>query len=675
VKSNTDAENNLFLDDLLDILEPKEQQRYNPDIKLSLCMIVKDEEEFIENCLKSVQNVVDEIIIVDTGSTDKTIELAKKYTDKIFYHEWQEDFSAARNESLKHATGDWILILDADEELSLESQKNLRLLLTKPMMPTYFQLLIKSYSSNKDANSFEHYMARFFTNFYDIKYKGKIHEQLSPMMSYPILISGELIFIIHHGYREEIIKKKDKFQKRSLPMLVKEMEENSALDSFHSFNIGNLTMDPEKSTKYFEDSIDKLSEGAVPAYINVAYWKLIKGLVLCKKYEEAINIAKKALKKSPTIIDYADFWEGFAHAYLYKGDYQVAIEYFEKAIETRKDNTSIAFAIGRTGFAGTWTSWYNMGLAYWHLANFTKSKECLLKTIELNPNNIYFYWQAVNACLECSDYVTAEELYNRMLKIAPIEKNKIHSDLSNLYLRQENIEECLKIQKDLYGEDIVKNNALKLADTYERGNRLDIALRTYSCLIDFFPDYIEPYCKKTELYRDMGQFVNAMNEIETAKQKCAQKEDTDSMNRVGSIFLSLKELIAAEECFKWILSIKPDDYEGNLYMAYIAQIKENYAEAQRILENLIINNPLEVKAYIQLGNLLVGLNNFIYAEKIFKQTTELNPSSYYPHYALGIAQLSLGKFAAANTALRLALKINPDDINIKNALELLHQNN
>ena len=80
-------------------------------------MIVRDEEKNLVRCLKSVVPVVDELIIVDTGSKDNTIDIAKEFGAKVFLFEWCDDFAAARNESLKHATGDWILQLDADDEL------------------------------------------------------------------------------------------------------------------------------------------------------------------------------------------------------------------------------------------------------------------------------------------------------------------------------------------------------------------------------------------------------------------------------------------------------------------------------------------------------------------------------------------------------------------------------
>ncbi len=96
---------------------------------ISLCMIVKNEEENLGRCLKSVQDLVDEIIVVDTGSTDKTVEIAKEYGAKVHYFKWCNDFSAARNESLKYASKNWILIMDGDDEFCSEDKgKNLKIL-------------------------------------------------------------------------------------------------------------------------------------------------------------------------------------------------------------------------------------------------------------------------------------------------------------------------------------------------------------------------------------------------------------------------------------------------------------------------------------------------------------------------------------------------------------------
>ena len=93
---------------------------------ISCCMIVKDEEAFLENCLQSIQDWVDEIIVVDTGSRDKTVEIAQRFTDRVYFHPWQNSFSVARNQAMSYATGDWILTIDADEELLAGSGALLR---------------------------------------------------------------------------------------------------------------------------------------------------------------------------------------------------------------------------------------------------------------------------------------------------------------------------------------------------------------------------------------------------------------------------------------------------------------------------------------------------------------------------------------------------------------------
>ncbi|MBS3100698.1 glycosyltransferase family 2 protein [Candidatus Woesearchaeota archaeon] len=93
---------------------------------ISLCMITKNEGRYLEQCLNSVGEIADEIIIVDTGSTDKTKEIAKKFKAKIIDFKWIDDFSAARNESLKHATKDWILVMDADEVIEEKDLKKIK---------------------------------------------------------------------------------------------------------------------------------------------------------------------------------------------------------------------------------------------------------------------------------------------------------------------------------------------------------------------------------------------------------------------------------------------------------------------------------------------------------------------------------------------------------------------
>ncbi|WP_254438492.1 glycosyltransferase family 2 protein [Paenibacillus sp. DCT19] len=103
-------------------------------ITISLCMIVKNEERTLARCLDSVSGIVDEIIIVDTGSSDRTMDVAAQYTDQVYTYEWQDDFAAARNYSFEQATQEYILWLDADDVLLPGDQAKLRTL--KEQLPS-----------------------------------------------------------------------------------------------------------------------------------------------------------------------------------------------------------------------------------------------------------------------------------------------------------------------------------------------------------------------------------------------------------------------------------------------------------------------------------------------------------------------------------------------------------
>ncbi|MBI4152263.1 glycosyltransferase [Candidatus Woesearchaeota archaeon] len=159
---------------------------------ISLCLITKNEEQFIEDCLASVKDFVTEIIVVDTGSSDKTKEIARKFTDKIVDFTWCDDFSAPRNEALKHATGDWILVLDADEIIPPESKAKIKEAMENSDAEAYYlpQVTFTNIYTNDPTfirspivikdKSFSGYIAgdiiRLFQNKKGVTYDNFVHE-------------------------------------------------------------------------------------------------------------------------------------------------------------------------------------------------------------------------------------------------------------------------------------------------------------------------------------------------------------------------------------------------------------------------------------------------------------------------------------------------------------------
>ena len=145
-------------------------------MEISLCMIIKDEQEVLDRCLSSFKDVVDEIIIVDTGSNDDSLKIASKYTNNIYQYKWNNDFSSARNYSISKATKEYFMWVDADDYIKQsEKQKLQKLKETEDGSVDMYYFL---YDFNKDYVPF--YRERLIKNNKKYLFKGKIHEAIIP---------------------------------------------------------------------------------------------------------------------------------------------------------------------------------------------------------------------------------------------------------------------------------------------------------------------------------------------------------------------------------------------------------------------------------------------------------------------------------------------------------------
>jgi len=179
---------------------------------ISLCMIVKNEERFLAQCLDSVKDLVDEICIVDTGSSDRTIEIARSYGARIEEHAWRNDFGWARDKALAMATRRWIFQLDADEELLPESHAALRELRDAPAHRVGVWVRCNNAADDyAGTGSMSHALVRIFPNDPQIAYRGAVHEFVT-IGDDPIGIQAvqARIAILHHGYLKEIVLERKK---------------------------------------------------------------------------------------------------------------------------------------------------------------------------------------------------------------------------------------------------------------------------------------------------------------------------------------------------------------------------------------------------------------------------------------------------------------------------------
>lgn len=186
-------------------------------MSISAVMIMKDEEKFIKDCLDSMQGIVDEVILVDTGSKDNSVRIAKQYNFvKLDYFEWCKDFSKARNVALKQATKDWCLWIDADERIPEKSKKELlEKTSEKPDQPTAYQVTVENTHNDGRLSTVNNF--RLWSNHKKVRFTGKVHEQIIPAFN---SIEGSILkqsnIILHHvGYAsnpDELQKKRDRNQ-------------------------------------------------------------------------------------------------------------------------------------------------------------------------------------------------------------------------------------------------------------------------------------------------------------------------------------------------------------------------------------------------------------------------------------------------------------------------------
>lgn len=283
---------------------------------ISLCIIAKNEEQNIGRCIKSAQPYVDQIVVVDTGSTDFTVEIAEELGAEVYHHIWQDDFALARNRSLDYATGDWILFLDCDEELAPVTAPNLRKAIEDERYNGFWVAVVNMFN-NQPYTSFQGF--RIFRNSPLHRFECPIHEQILPSVirnSSPDKITQSNVTIYHHGYENDNINQKSKIE-RNLRILQKAMKDygHTGFIPFYIAVEHQKMGDFAKALEYYRISLQKtnIEESYAPA--------MIRSMLYCfmnlGQYQEGIQFANQYLKAYPRYTDLA-YLKGLLYAKLGK---------------------------------------------------------------------------------------------------------------------------------------------------------------------------------------------------------------------------------------------------------------------------------------------------------------------------------------------------------------------
>lgn len=372
---------------------------------ISLCMIVKNEAHCLARCLKSVQQSVDEIIIVDTGSDDDTVQIAKKFGAKVFTYRWNDDFAAARNFSVEQANGDWIFYLDADEELLLTNCNQLRMLTANTDTEAYY---FHIQNLDDQEQTLSHINIRLFKNKPYYRFSGRLHEQILtsiiehlPPSSQPAADSH--INILHYGYLTKEFVGKNKAARNY--RIIKKMLAESPDDPYLLYNLGNCLINfgnNAEAAEHYKRALENINPASVYApSVLIAYISCVLKLGEPAKAYQYLEIGKRVYP------DYTDL-------YFIEGEFYLRLGHLEKSKKCFQKCLSLGEQVGskyttRAG-VGSFAPMFQLAAVYQIQGNYEKAIEYQIAGLKLK-NNAFREWLVLAKLLDLY-YADKEKVYN-----------------------------------------------------------------------------------------------------------------------------------------------------------------------------------------------------------------------------------------------------------------------
>lgn len=269
---------------------------------LSACLIVRNEEARLGRCLESLRGVCDEIIVVDTGSTDATREIARDGGAKVLEHAWNDDFAEARNVALAAATGDWILSIDADERLASGAGEALRSAIAQSSAGG---LVIQMEEELDGDERYREQLVRVFRRHPEIRFEGRVHEQVLPSLNRAGFgVVNAPVVILHDGYQRAVVEETDKIA-RNRRLVDREVADAPHEPYWHYQRGKNRMMERDYAGAIaaFEEALGRMTTGARPPFLADLYGCLLRLLVATRSHERAVKVANEALERDPSATD------------------------------------------------------------------------------------------------------------------------------------------------------------------------------------------------------------------------------------------------------------------------------------------------------------------------------------------------------------------------------------
>ncbi|KEO84072.1 hypothetical protein EL26_06305 [Tumebacillus flagellatus] len=594
-------------------------------------MIVKNEEKVLPRCLESVKGLVEEIIIVDTGSTDRTVEIAKQFGAKVYHFEWIHDFSAARNFSLQQATGDYILVLDADEYL----EKNATLPEDLKLSADYYSVPIKNLMTDSVV---VHMAVRLFKRSAGLTYRNKLHENLYVLEHEDLTNADATFTILHTGYLPDVVKSKNK-KIRNLELVEQEVSENPS--GYNLFNYGVSLM----NTGQYEKALASFKK-AYPLSVKYTFVRfLLLNMAQClhymKRYEESISIMQDAIAVHP---GFTDYYYAMGIAYEELGYWKDAEEIYQTCLQLGDTRDDVSFE-----GAGSYQSVYRLAVLHKKQGRLEEAFDMAFQALQQKPD----YRPALKFYLKTmfESGVSAEDMYQQLNLVVPL------SDLSVL---KTIIAVCYEIRHplldrylQLFPDEVFSPEIRGVSRLYAQ--RYEDARDEWSKQETFSPDVLKDLMLTAFLLQDLSlfkraeaflnlrtkdkKFIGDLMKRQTPKQEPLTEDAADLLLHLAVQLLVLKEY----DLFEWL-----SPYLTQMPVAFqcsMAKALDDAGHTQTALDLLL---PLyggtqpSVEVLLTLGDLCFRRHFSEDAEVLYQKAFQ-REATYANHERLARLYEQLGK--------------------------------
>jgi len=631
-------------------------------LTISACMIVKNEEECLPRCLRSIKGLVDEIVVVDTGSTDNTVKIAQSFGVRVYHHKWENNFSKARNISIGYATTDWIFIIDADEELEADDVP----LLKKTLRETYFKAVsISVYNFSREQAMYTSFLPsiRAFRRETGGYYEGIVHNMLRLPESEHVLRLP--VRLKHYGYglsKEKMARKVE----RTKTLILQQLEKNPD-NGYAHFNLAQLLRGEEDipSPEMMDQVIyhagravelsDPRKQGERHIHL-MAMHQLVTAYYNKNEYNKAEEWCHQALAIRP---DYLDALLSLGHIYSSTRRLDLARKYYLEYLDRQKNydehneteylillhlrsRHNAFFGLGLVAEmknnyreAITWYEkcaaeredyldlQYRWGLAHYHLGEFADARRRWEKRIKANPEHGDCHLFLAEALHREGKIAAAKEHLFRALELG--DKHSI------AYYRLATIEK-------------EKKNPQKALEYINRMQAYD-------------PEFTDGYRLRGDIHFDLSDYVSATEDY----QRCLESTPNNGelLNNLGNCRFRLGDYTAAEELYRRAAATDPDFGEALRNWGLALARLDRVDDACAALEEYIKTHEDESNTIGFLGDLYCRLDNVQAAIRCYETVLAAEPSRAETWLRLADCYHAQGHIDAALLGYETVLKLAP----------------